>query len=245
MLVITCLAKAPAERYQSMLELGAAIQHLRNGSVATPTSHAPDRPIDTAASSQPFDIDTARPSRRAGWLRILLAALAITGVGFAAVLLLGREDRAQVSLTSTDARFVPSSIVDAAIDGGLDDAATTLPDAPLEGTLVDRRRTARFTSETRMAPAGPRAGETVTLTIALADLDAVARDALSSGALRVRFTIEHFARHDVVARETVTLDAQSRGSVTWTPRRGKHHVTLEPTAKDASLGRVRFDVVAE
>lgn len=244
MLVMTCLAKTPGERYQTMLELRAAILRVRDGSAGTSAPGDRESIVDT--TSQSFDIeDVARPHRARRVAIPLVVFAMILGVGV--VLLVnreGRNDRAQLPSAGTDARFLPSSIADAAIDGELRDAAMVLPDAADHGTLVDRRKTPRFTSETRTTP-GPRAGETATLTIMLTDLDAPARAAMTNETLRVRVTIEHFAKHEVVARETVTLDAQARASLMWTPRRGKHHVILEPLAGDASLGRIRFDIVAD
>lgn len=127
----------------------------------------------------------------------------------------------------------------------IDAALDVLADGAVDPARVIRKRAARFVSEARLSPDPPTRDQTVDLAIKFTELDDTARMALAAGRLHARITVEHFAHHDIVKRATVVVDAEGSVSVTWAPRQGKHHVTIELLAKTTSLGRTRFDVDAD
>ncbi len=140
-------------------------------------------------------------------------------------------------------------IADAALAASLADATAAPMDA--SSTVIDRRDVIRkvergFIMEAQVEPTPPVAGRPTTLTIVIvaSSLDAAQRIVLTDGRADVQISIEHFARHERVHRATVVLDAQGAAQITFTPRSGKHHVSVQPSFEGRGLARSRFDITA-
>jgi tRNA A-37 threonylcarbamoyl transferase component Bud32 len=251
--VMTCLAKAPADRYQTAAELGTALQaaHRAEAAPAPPKVSTPSRP------PEPDDIHdevrALRP-RRSRVVVMMLVVLGALAAGFAIVVGLHDHHENGPPPATRDAAFVPSSLVDAAllvdaisadvpqVDAGEVTDASTRDARP---SHVIHNHTPRFAVDAELSPYPAHHDQPITLAIVASELDEVGRQALAAGTLRARVTVEHFARHDVVAREIVPVDAERRAKIEWVPRHGKHHVSIELLAETTSLGRARFDVHAE
>ena len=252
-LVMTCLAKAPVDRYQTMQDLGAAIEALRRGESPKP----PTRIVPSASVSEPSDVEeelAAMRPRRGRLLLILVAGIAVLAGGVvAAVLFLGRPSDVPQVVTKDAYVFVPSSLVDAEVDASAVDPVIADGGATVDSHTPDvavptkslHAHAAHFAVDVEVSPAEPRHGESVTLSITLDDLDDRAREALAAGRLKARVTIQHFAHHEIVAQDTLEVDAAGHTTFTWTPREGKHHVAIEALADTTSLGRAKFDVHAD
>ena len=253
-LIMTCLAKAPNDRYQTMHALRAAIEAVQRGTdaPAPPQPRAAFRPVpQQIGMAGPEDVDevTASRPRRRRVLATVVASVTMLVVGFSAVVFLIGRSGGEQPARANDA-FVPASVVDGALletaSSPAADAVVAIAVVPVDAALDHARavrvRLPRFATETRVAPDPVVQGQPATFVITLSELDDAGREALASGQLRLRVTIEHFARHDVVAREELAVDPEGRATLEWQPRRGKHHVSIEPLANERSLGRARFDV---
>lgn len=248
-LVMTCLAKAPEDRFQTMTELAAAIERARSRAKVPSRvpANAPSTP--PPADDDDEDVDLHTPRRRRGAL-IAVGALAVLAAGGVVIATALRPSGERPIARHDAAAFVPSSVVDANVNlspspadaPGVADAAI---DGPSEKARIVQARAARFALEARVTPDHAHHDEPITLAITISELDDIGLQTRATGRLELRITVEHFLRHDVVARETLTVDQGGRATFVWTPRRGKHHVVVESIADGVSLGRARFDVHAE
>lgn len=119
-------------------------------------------------------------------------------------------------------------------------------DAPIDATprevvhVVERA----FTLDVTLVPAPIIDGAQTTLEIALSNLDADKRGHLQRGELRVRVVVRYFAGHDVIVESTLVVALDGRVQLTFVPRAGKYHVSVEPLARSESLGTAHFDLLA-
>ena len=288
-IAMTCLAKDPADRYQTAAELGAALEQVRAGrtSAVVPSAPAPmlrrDRPTVEALAGDSHD-DLAVLNRRRPW-RIVLAigAAAVLAGGVGVMLVLGRGKTtadpttpdaavvataadasatdAALAVTAADASAPDAAVIAAAADAmpapidasiGIDSAlaavsidAAATADAALEVPAI-RKIERGFTVEARLDPVRPIAGQSTTLVLVLvpSSLAAARRTALEAGEAHLHVTVQHFAHHDLVHRSTVAVDPQGAVRITFVPRLGKHHVSIEPSINGRDLGRTRFDIEA-
>ncbi len=254
--VLRCLAKAPAERYQTMPELASALDALQSSGRTMPAGARSASRISREDNDEAdHDLDVVRSGRKR-MFALVPAGVGALALGVAGLFVFRHGEAVKTEPVPADA-FVPSSVVDAVANDAvpldfvqLEDADVVAPvsdathmDATVETSFAVTRRASRFAIEARLLPEGALHEQPVTLAITISELDAVGRAALGDGKLAVRVNVEHFAKHDVEVRKTITLDADGRGGVTWTSRPGKHHVTLEPMTPEQGLGRVRFDIV--
>ncbi len=243
-------------------------------SARTPSSTARRAPTESPGGDSRDDLAVLRKSGRSRRVALAVgAATAALIAGIVLVVRAsGSEDRssppdARLVAIATD---VPTPPIDATIQSDTVTATAAVDaqgslDAPLAASLIDataapmdaaspvidRRDVIRkvergFIMEARADPTPPIAGQPATLSIVIvpSSLDAAQRIALNDGRANVQVFIEHFARHESIHRATVALDAQGTAQITFTPRSGKHHVSVQPSFEGRDLARSRFDITA-
>jgi len=238
--VLTCLAKSPADRYPSMHALLAALAGARRGDQA-PTQAATDDDDDDLL----MEAAGLRTRRRT----ILLVAIATLACGGVLALVLMFAFNAERPAIANDASGGDASVAATPIDGTaavVDAVAAVAVDAgpPVTPVWEHEGHARGFHYRARIDGHEPRRDAPFDMAIELEDLNASIADAARRGTLRAIVKVEYFADHALVHHSDHGMgESLAIATRISAARAGKHHVHVELRDGTRGLGRASFDLL--